>query len=632
MTDQDVIRRLQAERPPLPDGFAQRHDRLLHTLNAQERKVNMKKLIAAALVALMLLGSAAYAATHIDLAALFHGSLTQDQLAYVDAATQSAQPVSVRMGGHAREDYRLDTLRELPLTAAYIDNITVFKDGDRLLIGFTRSAAGEGKSFSLDSVFVADTPRAVLLREASQGEQSVYWLEAWLPDTVASQPLTITLPLALAGEEDAFQFITFTAAESHVQATLPVTLPFNEHLSIRLGRGSLSPLGLCIPMEVVADQCVEIAIFPQAALDEGESVYGGLVFNFRDVADASLAHSLRVSIFWLEYGDDGQRLLCNGEATIDLAEGTVKRLQVHVFPHTASDDDAPLAPYDGQPQDADVPPQRLTLRARGLTEEGLMAIAADVLGDVSGYAARPYPEEEALGTAYFAPDEAAASQEPSACARYIPGSASLYISRLASYIIPNNGETIAPLCPYSAQEAADLALAWITETFGIPAEDLALEGCTPIRILADQADGYQISISQRDAGMTRFLKHYDSTNHFASPTWCLAVASQGIVEVRGRLWEVTSAQPIENALTAEQAWAHVTQARADGLLGGLPDDSCLTGVSAATLSQPAAAYGERIRYPVWVFTWQSNGNTWQVCVDRATGEVIPTNLMNYICD
>lgn len=628
MTEQELIRRLAQERPALPEGFEARHDGLLRRLTGEERRVSMKKIMAVALAALMLLGSVAYAATHIDLGALWNhvGQITQEQASYVNAAAQTPEITQVHMGGESWMTDGPESLTSVPVTEAYIGDITALAEQGEVVIGFTAAATGKDKAFTIGSVVVDGTPCMATLREGAQGEQAVWWLRAHLPSDMTGGAMAITLPLKLA--EGKYQLISFNLAANDVTATAPVELAFDEHYTLRLGAGSLSPLGLCIPMEIQADQRVLMAGGCSVSLDGGEKQWAIISIRFEDMADSTLDHTLEIIAEWVEVGEETDTHH-RGRAVLRLDDMAGAKVYHGVKPVQQQAAAASPLPYHGQPHGEDVTPLRMTFRAREMTMEELMALAEDVVGDTSGLiGSKNADPAESIGMWWHDPE---APHQIASSADYIPGSASLILwGREVGRAIRFTGPDAARDCQWTAQEATDMALAWVEEKLGIAADAMEVVEVLAVHTGAEtdswdaNADGYLVALNQVDAGMPRLLRSNGNGSRFARE-WEIMVKDRGICQCHGTLWELVSTEEVPDALTARQAQDILEAAWTDGSLG-LPEDAWITDVGAASMKEEAAAYGECVRVPVWDFRLaDSAGHIWQLCVDRATGEIIPMN-------
>ncbi|NLO84736.1 MAG: hypothetical protein GX096_04800 [Clostridiales bacterium] len=622
MTDHELFDRMQQESIPLPNGFNERHDHLLDCLTGQERKTNMKKIIVIALAATLLLGSIAYAATHIDLGKLIFGNndATVQQTSYVNTETQYAKITKVTTGNGSRGDYQSSTLSPLSLQEAYITDITAFVDGTRLVIGFAKSDVGEKVNFSCDGFFANDAPLAGGLLESDE----VFSLDAQMPPELIGQTLTVTLPLHLheQGQSTGYQYVTFTMAGSEVQSTATLTAKLSDQLIVTLLQGSLSPLGLRIPMQIEKGALVSWLSDYQCLVDgvQVNDAWQGGTDMATDVLLLSvdeLPTSLSIRVSWQETQQQSV-YDCTGEAVFDLQTAQVsipiiQREFGYTLPQAASQEtnDSEVIVYDEL-----ATPQTYMLKPVTLTEEELFALAKDIIPESVFETAYRYGGNS-TGALFYTDASmtefvAGASYEATSQIFTLTGSGNVSDNLL--------GDVDAPNCTMTKTDAWNTTITFM-ERFGYTADDLRLERVEAF--VADGRGGYFLYLNVLDGGTPRFV----SRQAGAVTQWRLIMNEQGIFDVNGRLCIMTDATPLASPIALAQAQSHMEKAVANGELSGIPLAYEIQAIRAVSIASDEWWNADSQLIPAWEFDLVEPQDDWiyQICVNRITGEVFNPN-------
>lgn len=622
MTDRELYARMLEERRALPDGFEERNELLLRCLTRQERKVNMKKIVLIALAATLLLGSIAYAASQVDLPALIfrHEAATTQQIDYVNSGTQYAAITRVATGGQKRGDYASGDLTLLPLESAYIGDVAAFVDGARLVIGFVKTEAGQPWELSCDGFFVNDVPVAGGLEESN----GVFSLDAELPTALLGKELTVTLPLHLYrdGQAQGYQYVSFALSTSSVVYTPVVMAVISDQLRLTLMTGTLSPMGLRIPLRIDRGERVSDTVSCSCFMD-GKEVMGAWQGGTDEADDVlvlpvtDIPQSLEIRAAWQET-QDGSVYDCGGTVRFLLSEGTADVSDVtRAFAYQQPDQPAPPALSTGIAlYDLDAAPRAYILRPRVMDMTQLTALAKGVIPrDVIESSA--CVDESATSRSYR-PDSG--SHDITACVYYDPATGQLTI--MGPGAVDENwlGAVDAPNCSLTMEDAKTAAMTFM-ERFGYTAEMLRVEHTEAF--VADGQGGYFVYLNVLDEHLPRFI----SRGGYPATPWRLMIKDRGVCQVEGRLVTVENVTETSDAISLEEAREKAMRAVAAGEYWAIDRESTLAAIRAVGYAKdPYTWKNETSCAPAWEFDFTQDGS-WmgQLCVDRQTGEIFDPN-------
>ena len=622
MTDRELYARMLEERRALPDGFEERSELLLQHLTRQERKVNVKRIVLIALAATLLLGSIAYAASQVDLPALIfrHEAATTQQMDYVNSGTQYAAITRVATGGQTRGDYADSDLTVLPLEDAYIGDVTAFVDGARLVIGFVKTEAGQPWELSCDGFFVNDMPVAGGLEESN----GVFSLDAELPTALLGKELTVTLPLHLYrdGQAQGYQYVSFALSTSNVVYTPAVMAVISDQMKLTLLTGTLSPMGLRIPLSIACGEKVNDTVSYSCFVD-GKEVMGAWQGGTDEADDVlvlpvkDIPQSLEIRAAWQEI-QDGSVYDCGGTARFLLSEGRADVSDVtRVFAYRQPDQPAPPASSAGiASYDLDAAPRAYILRPRVMDMTQLMVLAEDIITR-EVIEASACVDESATSRSYR-PDSS--SHDITACVYYDPATGQLNI--MGPGAVDENwlGAVDAPNCSLTMEDAKNAAIAFM-ERFGYTAEMLRVEH-TEAFVSGGQG-GYFVYLNVLDDHLPRYI----SREGYPATPWRLMIKDRGVCQVEGRLVTVEDVMETSDAIPLEEAREKAMQAVASGAYWAIDRESKLVAVRAVSYARdPYTWKSETQCVPAWEFDFTQDGS-WvgQLCVDRQTGELFYPN-------
>jgi len=613
---------MHQERRALPDGFEERSDLLLRHLTRQERKVNVKRIVLIALAATLLLGSIAYAASQVDLPALIfrHGPATTQQMDYVNSGTQYAAITRVTAGGQTRGDYASRDLTPLPLENAYIGDITAFVDGARLVIGFVKTEAGQPWELSCDGFFVNDMPVAGGLEESG----GVFSLDAELPTALLGKKLTVTLPLHLYrdGQAQGYQYVSFALSTGSVVYTPTVMAVISDQLRLTLMTGTLSPMGLRIPLRIDRGERVSDTVRCSCFLD-GEEVLGAWQGGTDEADDVlvlsvtEIPQSLEIRAAWQEI-QDGSVYDCGGTVRFLLSEGTADVSDVtRTFAYQQPDQPAPPASSAGiASYDLDAAPRAYILRPQVMDMTQLMALAEDVITreviEVSACV------DESAASRSYRPDSD--SRSITACVYYDPATGQLNIMGPGAADENWLGAVDAPNCSLTMEDAKSTAIAFMGR-FGYTAEALRVERTEAF--VTDGQGGYFVYLNVLDEHLPRYI----SRGGYPATPWRLMIKDRGVCQMEGRLVTVHEVTDTSDSISLEEAREKALRAVAAGEYWAIDKESKLVAVRAVSYAQnPHTWKNETSCTPAWEFDFTQDGS-WvgQLCVDRQTGEMFDPN-------
>jgi len=621
MTDRELYAKMQREARSLPEGFEERNDLLLQQLTHQERKVNVKKVILIALAATLLLGSIAYAATQIDLSTVIfgHETATSQQVDYVNNSTQYATITRVATGGSKRGDYASSDLEELSLADAYIESITAFVDGARLVIGFTKTEAGQPWELSCDGFFVNNLPVAGGLKTRN----GIYSLDTELPTELLGQDLTITLPLHCYRENQAqeYQYITCTMAKNNVQFTPEVSVTVSDQMKLTLMKGTLSPLGLRVPLKIERGDAVN-DYGGYSCYVGGEEVmdaWQGGTEEADDVIELSvekIPQAIEIRVAWQEI-EDNNVYDCSGAVQFDLTLGTATVSDAtQTFAYQQPIQHArTVVSSDMVTFDLDATPRVYTFKPRMMDMAQLMTISEDVM------------TKEIIDTLICVDESATArsyrsdTNDIKAHVYYDPATGKLNI--MGPGAVDENwlGAVDAPNCSLTMADAKQKAEIFM-QRFGYTHEMLRVERVEAF--VANKRGGYFIYLNVLDDQMPRYVNR----EGYVSTEWRLMINERGVCQVTGRLVTVEASAATTDAISLEAAREKAEEAITSGEIWNIDREGKLVTVRAVSYVPNMYVWTDEAHStPVWEFDFAEAGSEWvnQICVNRLTGELFDPN-------